>query len=33
MWFLAYTTMIFVYLSTAITTLILDFGNFGDGES
>ncbi len=33
MWFLAYSTMIFVYLSTAISTLILDIGNFGDGES
>ena len=33
MWFLAYRTMIFVHLSTAITQLVLDFGNFGDGES
>ena len=33
MYFLAYSTMIFVHLSTAITQLVLDFGNFGDGES
>lgn len=33
MWFLAYSTMIFVHLSTAITQLILDLGNFGDAES
>lgn len=32
MWFLAYTTAIFLYLSTAIATLILDFGGFGDAE-
>jgi len=33
MWFLAYSTMIFVHLSTAITQLVLDLGNFGDAES
>jgi hypothetical protein len=35
MWFLAYTTMIFTYLSTAIVQLVLDLGNIGsfiDGE-
>ena len=31
MWFLAYSTMIFVHLSTALTQLILDFGHLGDG--
>jgi hypothetical protein len=36
MWFLAYTTMIFTYLSTAIVQLVLDLasvGSFIDGES
>jgi uncharacterized membrane protein len=35
MWFLAYTTMILTYLSTAIVQLVMDLGDFGsaiDGE-